>query len=297
MAAEELASRLGARAVQDLEQLLEDPGLHAVVLATPNHLHADQAVRAARAGKHIFCEKPMALNLADCDRMIRAAEEAGVRLMVGHVVRFFPVFRRCHELATSGELGQPLAVSIRRVTSGLQGFSAGWRSRMETSGGVLLEVHAHELDYLRCLCGDVETVYAQSARIALDASLGYDDTYYLTLRFRNGALGRLEASIASAIGEYRMMVQGSEGTLTNGGFGGPIQFCRLGSETPALEVPDVPMEDPYRRELRLFTEAVREGKEPPVTGRDGRAAVELALAAYRSAQLGTPVRLPMADTT
>lgn len=278
----------------DHADLVNRHDVDAVIIASPNHLHATHACDAARARKHVFCEKPMAPTLRECDEMIAVAEENEVKLMVAQVLRYFPVFQETRRLIESGVIGRP--VSLRIVRTGGSGgiFSHGWRARFDLTGGILMEINAHEFDFMRVVLGSPVAVYAQSRQL-VTGIYDYDDTYFVQVSFADGGMGFLHSSVAAAVGEYHMTVQGTEGTLTNGGFGGPIRYARFGKEPVEINASEIEAEEPYHHELRLFVEAVLNDEEPPVPGREGRAAVELALAAYASARAGQPVTIPLAS--
>ena len=141
------AAELGAdEMVFDYHDALKNESIDAVIIATPNNLHAQMAIDAAQAGKHIFTEKPMALSVEDCDAMIAAAKAAGVKLMVGQVLRYIGQFAKAKQIIDSGELGKPFAVDIDRVNQ--QAFREGWRQSKAATGGMLYEVHVHELDFM-----------------------------------------------------------------------------------------------------------------------------------------------------
>ncbi|MGQ9526044.1 MAG: Gfo/Idh/MocA family protein [Armatimonadota bacterium] len=273
-------------------ELVNRDDVDAVIVASPNNLHCIHSCDAAKAGKHVFCEKPMAPTLSECDDMIAAAQQNEVKLMVAQVLRYFPVFLETRRIVESGAIGKPVAMRVTR-TSGPSGtFDHGWRARYDLTGGILMEINAHELDYMRVILGDPVAVYAQSRRL-VQGSYDYDDTHFVEISFGDGGMGFLHSSVAAAVGEYHMVIQGTEGTLTNGGFGGPIRYARFGEEPTEISASEIEAEEPYHHELRLFVEAVLTGGKPPVPGREGRAAVELALAAYASARTGQPVDIPM----
>ena len=153
-----LVEKFGGRACASLEELLADNELQAVVVATPPHLHESCVVSAARAGKHAFVEKPMALGVAACDHMVDAAREAGVTLMVGQVLRYYEPFHSILRWSREGKFGRPFHACIQRVSGGW--FARGtWRNSLATVGGTLYEVGAHELDFMRCLLGEASQVY------------------------------------------------------------------------------------------------------------------------------------------
>jgi predicted dehydrogenase len=210
------------------------------------------------------------------------------------VLRLYPVFHKTAALLREGAVGEVRSMALAR-TGGSMSPHGGWRAKYESTGGLLMEVNAHELDFMRHVAGDAESVYATSQRINGDRfGYDYDDTFQIDIRFKSGATGHLYASCASALGEYRMTFECSEGTLNNGGFGGPIRYAKFGEkETTALDSSSWEKEEPYGHELRLFLEAIRNDTDPPIPGSEGRAAVELALAAYRSSRTGEVVRLPL----
>lgn len=286
------AAQLGAPSFENHLDLLASPGVDAVIVASPNKLHAPHAIDAARAGKHIFCEKPMAPTVAECDSMIAAAREADVMLMVAQVLRFFSVFQETRRLVESGVIGKPVAMRVTRTSDSRAAFGHGWRSRQADTGGVLLEINAHEIDFMRCICGEAATVFAQ-ARRAAGGAYDYPDTFFVQVGYRDGAIGLLHSGIASPVGEYHMAVQGTSGALVNGGFGGPIRYAAMGEQETVVDASTLEAEEPYHHELRLFVEALRDGRESPIPGREGRAVVEIAEAAYRSANTGEIVQLPL----
>ena len=270
-------------------RVLSHPDVEAVLVVTPNNTHARISIEALEAGKHVFCEKPMAMNVAQCDRMIAAAERNGLRLMVGQVLRLFPMFVKVKEIIDSGVLGEPFGMFIARSGFG-GGFLGTWRQYKHRAGGLLLEINAHELDYMRCIMGEIESVFAQMGHF-LDNDLEYEDLAFVELKFRNGGIGMLYSSLACAIGEYRGVIQCKEGTMTHSGFNGGITYARFRSEATTLTADDCQGEDPYRHELRSFVESILNGTPMVFDGRDGRAAVEIAEAAYLSAKRGRPVFL------
>jgi len=158
LAREEVSGDVPAFAT--LEACLTEGGdaIDAVMLATPNGAHCEQAIAAAQAGKHVFCEKAMAIDTAECWRMVDAAQAAGVRLVVGHKRRLRPPFARARELALSGELGEPVAIQLS-TWHHYPGI-ANWWMRRDQCGGLLHRVGVHDVDFMRAVLGDVEAVTA-----------------------------------------------------------------------------------------------------------------------------------------
>jgi predicted dehydrogenase len=291
------SEELGAPGYSSAEALLEQAGIDAVLIASPGFLHRPLAELAAARGKHVFVEKPLATNVADCDAIIAAAEGAGVTLMVGQVLRYYPCWWQILELIHQGEIGQPLGVAVTRVGDNWEGWTQSWRNSREQSGGVLMEVNAHEIDFMCQVCGEVERVYAEADHYGEKDPSDYPNLCYLSLRFTGGAVGFLHSSTISAIGDISGKIQGSEGTLVyTNGFAreGEIRYARRGAAPRVIRVGDVQVEPPVRRELRLFVDAVLKGAPPPIPGTEGRRNVAIAEAAYESARTGKPISLARA---
>lgn len=288
------AAALGenAQAFAKAEDMLAVIRPDAVVVATPQFAHRECVEMAASAGAHIFCEKPMSTTTANCTAMIEAAKRAGVKLMIGQVLRYLPTWRTVIEIVRSGELGEPRGLAVTRIGGGFGGASRPWRASHEQSGGILMEINSHEIDFMRCLCGDVATVYCNADYIAGE-QLQTPDNLYVSMRFASGAAGVLHSSMSSCIGESSGKIQCTQGTIFYGkGFGGSgLQVAKRGQEPEMREVTDP--EPGVRRELREFIEAIVNDTPVPIPGEVGRANVEVAEAAYLSARTGEVVKLPL----
>jgi len=290
-AAEKLATTLDAdRAYSDTARVWTDPDVDAVVIAAPARFHADLIVAAAKAGKGVFCEKPMALAVADADRAADAARAAGVVLQVGFNRRFAPDWRAARALVDAGELGTPRL--LRSVTRDPGGFDPA-RVPPDT---IFLETLIHDFDTLRYLNPGAEAVEVYATADALVEpdwrDRGLLDTAVVTVKFDNGAVGVAEACFEAAYGyDVRGEVFGSGGMATMGdgrrtgmAFSGPagraVDTARSDQELLA---------DAYVAELAAFVDAVRGGTPAPVGGEDARAALAIALAAAESVRAGRPV--------
>ncbi len=288
------AEELGAPAYAAVEELLAQPAIDAVVIATPPFMHRDHAEMAAAAGKHLFLEKPMAASTADCDRIIAAAERAGVRLMIGQVLRYYPCWWQVLELVRGGEIGRPLGVTVTRISGGWKGWPQGWRNELAKCGGLLMEVNAHEIDFLCQLGGEVTRVYAEADHFGTEDPSDYPNLYFVSFRFASGAVGHLHSSTQSALNDMSGTVQGAEGAISyTDGFSptGEIRIARRDEEPRTIRVRDIQIEQPVRKELRLFVEALLDGGRVPVTAAEGRRNVRIAEAAYESARTGQAVTI------
>ncbi len=190
-----LAEQYDGRAFDSLEELLADEGLDAVVVATLPSMHEEHAVAAARAGRHVFVEKPMALSVAGCERMIEAARRAGVTLMVGQVLRYIEPWHSILRWNREGRFGRPFHAFMQRIGPGGVFDKGTWRSSAAKCGGYLFEVSAHELDFMRCLMGRPTEVYAVRQKVR-ETRHDIEDVISLLVRFESGASAHYDAGTA-----------------------------------------------------------------------------------------------------
>jgi myo-inositol 2-dehydrogenase/D-chiro-inositol 1-dehydrogenase len=291
--AERLASELGADAAYtDPAEAFASPDVDAVVIAAPARFHADLVVAAAAAGNGVFCEKPVGLSLTDVDRAVEAADAAGVVLQVGFNRRFAPDWRAARALLDDGTLGTPRL--LRSLTRDPGGFNPVGVPQ-ET---IFLETLIHDFDTLRFLNPGAEAVEVYAVADALVAPQYRDEGLYdsavVVVKFDNHAVGTAEACFEAAYGyDVRGEVFGSGGMATMGD-GRRTGMVFSGAAGRAIETARSDQEllaSAYVAELAAFVEAVRTGTPAPVTGRDARAAVAIALAGLESARSGRPVRV------
>ncbi len=212
--AEALAQTLGARATADADTALRAPDVDAVIIAVPTFQHRVVAEQAAAHGKHIFCEKPLARTVADAQAMIAACARAKVRLMVGHVVRFFPDYARIYAELQQGAIGQVGVVRASRLNvypnSG-EGGGRAWYGDFALSGGPIVDLMIHDLDTLRWYFGEVERVFARS--LSHTPYQPHVDYTLAILRFVNGVIAHVEASWAHTSFRTAIEIDGEHGAL------------------------------------------------------------------------------------
>jgi myo-inositol 2-dehydrogenase/D-chiro-inositol 1-dehydrogenase len=292
-AAERLATEFGAPTfATDPAEVCTDPDIDAVVIAAPARFHADLVVAAAAAGKSVFCEKPMALTLADADRAMAAAHQAGVVLQVGFNRRFAPDWAAARTLLDDGRLGKPRL--LRSVTRDPGGFDPA----RVAPNAIFLETLIHDFDALRFLNpgANAVEVYATATALVEPAwkDRGLLDTAVVIVRFDNGAVGTAEACFEASYGyDVRGEVFGSGGMATMGdGRRTGMRFSGTSGVTAETVRSDQELfAGAYVAELAAFIDAVRSGTAAPVTGADARAALEIALTAAESVESGGPVRI------
>jgi predicted dehydrogenase len=328
-----LAEELDCAAYATWEEALDQPEVDAAVVATPNDLHLEPVLAAVARGKHVFLEKPMALTVADCRRMQAAADEAEVRLFLGHPQRFMDGVAHLRQALHSGRIGLPVALrSERNFWLDTRHDAPAWKTSRARSGGHLFH-HMHELDTARHLLGEATEVWAQAANLAHpDAGEdAEDDVVQVSLRFRSGALAAMEWGSAFRVRSHLIRVHGVEGAVElNFQAGRLVYFDASGQEAEHLPVYEDPecqesAEQVYaallrgrvhgsdrwgaplflrrlvEQELLCFRRVVTTGEIPEelrdlVNGEAGLRSVELAQAACLAAETREVLRVPLALT-
>ncbi len=286
-----LAEKRGAETVDDASAVIDADDIDAVLVCTPTGSHADYAVRALNAGKHVFCEKPMALAMNDADRMIEAAGANNRVLMIGLVLRWFHEFKKLKEIVDSGAIGD---VKIVRTTRAA-GFPRGrddWYADYAQSGGLAIDMITHDYDFLRWCFGDVQRVMARGL-----ATSGLDHLDYclVMLRFESGVVAHIEGSWAHPPGTFftRAEFAGTDGLITfDSRKAAPLSMARRQSAdgVPGVAVPESPVvENPYLQEMKHFLSVVRGEGELGIPPDDAREALRVAVAVVRSIETGRPV--------
>lgn len=284
---EEFQMETGAKAAPSLKGLIESADI--VDICVPTDSHHPIIIEALAAGKPTLCEKPLCRTVRECEEVVNYANEVNIPLMPAQVVRFFPEFRRAHELVQSGAIGTPAAIRTRRGGNFPSGVGE-WFGDFHRSGGVILDLMIHDLDWIRWTFGKVKTVFADALTFS---GIKKKDHALATLALESGAVAHLEATWADPAGfRVTFEVAGSKGLIEHDSR--KTTTLRIATrERLSSESPFASEDDPYFCELRAFLDAVNAGVAPPVTPEEGLAAVALCEAAIESAQTRKPVRVDL----
>jgi predicted dehydrogenase len=319
-----LADRFGARSVTSLDELLADPsGVDAVIVATPHPLHADEAIAAARAGLHVVVEKPMALATAEADAMVAAADASSVRLAVISQRRWYPAVERVKTAIDTGRIGMPALATVELLGWRSSEYYAmdAWRgTRAGEGGGVLVNQAPHLLELLCWFLGQPVEVDGWTANVN-HSEIEVEDSAVAVIRFARGALVTLVVSNAQRPGLHgRIHVHGSTGASVGVETERGAMFV-AGMTAPSLARNDIwtiPGEEDqpatwaaadadalagvdiqthfHELQLRAIVAALRDGRQPPVSGREARRAVALMAGIAAAARTGGRIRLDAPGT-
>lgn len=281
----------------DYREALSRKDIDAAVIVTPTFTHAEIACYAAKQGKHIMLEKPMAVTVDECAAINTAVKNSKVKLQLGFMRRFDPAFIQAKEIIESGELGR---VMIIKSTGRGPGLPPPWTYDLSQSNGMLAEVNSHDFDAVRWLVGsDYEQVYAQAENFKCDNLKknypGFYDNAVVNFRLKNGTLGFIDGTCPAGYGyDARVEILFENGLIFIGDFkeSGITWVKRDGTSIgSAFRSWRDRFKDAYLAEMEHFVEAIRNDSQPAVTGEDGMKAVEAVIAANKSIQTGQPVRL------
>jgi predicted dehydrogenase len=268
--------------IDNLNAVLADPGIDAVLLATPHSLHPAQVIACAAARKQVFCEKPLALKSTDAARMFDACRAAGIELAVGHNRRFWPSMTALRDTVASGELGTILHIEGHNSNENSQAITAGWRlSPDESPGGGLTGAGLHVLDAFVSMLGPVRQVYARLN--SLEDGPPPLDTTMLAINFANGATGTL-ATVRATPFYWRVHVFGTQGSAEV--LDEATMILRKSGARPAQIT--YPAIDVLRAELDAFADMIEKKRPFPVPEADVLATLAAFEAALRSMQSGQP---------
>jgi len=287
-----------ARTYADYHHMLQAGDLDAVSICAPTAVHHPATLAAAAAGVHILCEKPIALDLAQADEMIAACHSAGVLLMINHQLRSHGAAALAQRLLAEGVLGTISHVRLRQAHdwAGATTVGPSFATRAVAGGGTLLDNGCHLMDLARFIGGDVDEVFARTARRKFDVEV--EDTAHVSLAFESGAIGTVEVAWTGTGWDEGWWIYGSEGALEYSNRTGTPLLRHLHRTSPGTTWGDTDVSEhrfagamPHARHVRAFLEAVRGERAVACSGEDGREAVRLVLAGYESAERGQPVRV------
>jgi predicted dehydrogenase len=295
-AAQEFASRHGVERTYDsLEKMLEDPEMEVLLIATPNNQHAQQTLRAAKAGRHVLCEKPMALTVPDCDRMIEACEKHRVKLGVDFQNRYHPAHIEARRLIQSGAAGEISMVEAKYCRGSFRGFNKGWRIDPQIAGaGALMGQGLHPIDLLRFLLNsEVEEVRALTDEAPPLRPV--DDMNYIILTFDNGTHGVVISGILAPRPDNDAVLYGDRAKIICKGTVGMWLRGELIVESDAshtnMTFPSNDSPDLYIRVVDDFNRCILENSKPEISGENGLQMVRITNAVLESSRQARAVRI------
>lgn len=270
-----------------VEELLRDKEINAVYVATPVYLHYEQVIKAAEAGKHILCEKPMAMNVAQCQRMIQRCKEKNVKLMIAYYRRFYPHIKRMRNLIETGAIGKPILARVSLSSYYNPTVPRQWRIDPSLSGGgVLMDVGSHRIDLLIYLLGKVEKVSAFVETIHCDYLV--EDSVVMILKFKNGAQGMINFNWNIRKGVDELEIYGIKGKILAKPDSGNLEIHSVeGVRKFALPSP----KSTHLGVIEDFVKSIQTGKEMACSGKEGMKTNQVIQGAYESSKKGKAISL------
>jgi len=301
----EAREKLDCRIFSSLEDMLASADLDMIDICTPTYLHEEMVIATAKAGKPVFCEKPMSLSVESCDRMIKAVKKADVMMMTGQVIRFWPEYRVIKETVDSGRFGRVEWVSARRLSPLPNWAWRGWLLDPKRSGGAVLDLHIHDQDYFSWLIGSPKEVQACGIP---GPQGGIDSVMTLGWQYPSGAKSCAEGSLSLSPKfpfAMALLVACEKATLRFDSAASPtlVVYPFEGeSYAPGLPAPEVGLSAEalgnigtlggYYNEIKYFLDCLNSGRKPnAVTPEEAREAVRICLAIARSAETGKIAKL------
>ena len=290
----DLARELGASFVKDADTVYNDPEVDLIVLAYPTHVRFEVLQPALAAGKYVLCEKPFAHNIEEAKKIRDCDVGARTWISTGMVLRYFWEYKTAHDIIESGRLGRVGTVRTTRVCSFPRGWN-NWFADFNHSGGVILDLALHDIDFLQWTFGAVSRVYAKGMRFA---GINEKDYALITLKFQSGVIAHVEGSWIEQPGTFytALEVAAEKGMLEHDMRKvSPLVFTPLIAQPgkpQAVVIPEMPvLESPYMTELRAVVDAIESGGAAPVPISKVFPALEIAEAALTSIRTGEPVTL------
>ncbi len=300
---EAFGREFGIPVYNSVDEMLSSPDIHVVSICTPSGLHTPLAIKAARAGKHIVVEKPMSINLKECDELIEAVEENRVKLTVISQLRFSPAVARIKEAVERGALGRLLTGDIYMKYYRSQEYydRSGWRGTWAMDGGgALMNQGIHGVDLLQYIMGPVKSVFAHTRTMV--RKIEVEDTASALLEFKNGALGVIQATTSIYPGSPRRLeINGDRGSIVleeDSMVSWDIQGEEIPPDIQIKKATNVASSDPaaisiegHLRQMRDMVDAIRNDRKPLVDVYEGRKPIEIIMAIYESSRTGKLVEL------
>ncbi len=290
----------GAQVYTDYHDALALDEVQAVDICLPNYLHAPVAIAAAEAGKHILCEKPMAISMADAQAMIDAAEKAGVMLMVRQSTRFAPPYSKVKQVVDSGVLGKIHTLRGVHCHAGPEFWTLNYQwffTKTQAGGGATLDMGIHICDFILWLVGK-RVVEVTGFAGTLEKDIEVDDNVMTLMRFDDGTFAFFQASwTVKPMGDTSLTIHGEKGVLRLRRDPEHPIVLELQTEEGLLDLqyPEVAFPGPWGTACGHFVECLVQGKKPMVTGEDGQRALEVILATIKSSATGQTIRLPLRE--
>ncbi|MGC9318201.1 MAG: Gfo/Idh/MocA family protein [Armatimonadota bacterium] len=300
----EVAAKYGVTGYTAVEELLADHAVEAVYIATPTHVHHEQTVAAARAGKHVLCEKPLALTVDECEESIRVCDEEGVKLGTNFMMRFHACHTAIKDIIDAGDLGTPV-MGRAELTCWYPPIEGAFRQIQDLGGGgALIDMGNHCVDLLEMFFGKVQRVACFTEHLVQDYET--EDTAVVILHFDSGAVGIVDTlfNVPDAAARNMLEVYGSKGSLVTQGTigqesGGSISAvlepevggydAQQAREPAGEEIIEPDVVNMYEASIQGFCDAIETDSEPPVPGEDGLWSHRVMDACYESARTGEAV--------
>ncbi|HUV04944.1 MAG TPA: Gfo/Idh/MocA family oxidoreductase [Armatimonadota bacterium] len=297
--ARSLAEKYGiAKAVEDYREILDDPSVGAVDICTPHYLHYQMTMDALNEGKHVICEKPIAMNLGEADRMIQAAHELGLWLLVTLNQRFLPIHRKVKEFLNDGRLGKPFLMNAYITGDVMLQMNDAhhWIGTWDRAGGgAFFDTGTHIVDLAHYWFGEPKSVTATLKRLLASPENKADDNAVVTLEYGDNLVANLVVSytVQNEAWSEKKFIYGTGGTISIISEAAVPMFFVQDRQPQILEVEHKADWWPWShdRTLRHFVDCILDGAQPIVTEEDARAALKTILAAYRSAREGRRVEI------
>lgn len=291
--AEALAAELGGKATASMDEAFSDPTVDAVLVALPTFLHREAVVLAAKHGKHVFSEKPIARTSEDGQAMIDACHEAGGTFMVGHVVRFFHEYASIKQQLNAGTIGQVATVRSYRISPPVM-QSKPWFGDLEKSGGLVLDLLIHELDTLRWFFGEPKRIFAHG--LSYSPIQKKRDFVTVSLRFHSGVIAHIESSWAHATFRTGIEIAGQKGLINYDSDDSSTLLLERTKEIdiaegriPAIAHMRPSNHQPHRMEIQHFATCLKTGDPVLVNGEEGLKALDMSIAVLDSVRTGQPI--------